>query len=194
MGELVVITGGAGFIGSHLVEGFVRHGYAVRAIDNLSTGSLTNLAGLKGNIEYRNLDIRDLGSLTDALRDASIVLHHAGISSVPRSFADRQYTHEVNVTGTLNVLLAAHLAGVRKVINASSSSVYGNNGEELQRESATPVPLSPYGLSKWVSELYAAQFAGTAPIGTVSFQCFRSAPEPGKRLCRSHSVVHSEIR
>jgi nucleoside-diphosphate-sugar epimerase len=172
MGELVVITGGAGFIGSHLVEGFVRHGYAVRAIDNLSTGSLTNLAGLKGNIEYRNLDIRDLSSLTHALRDASIVLHHAGISSVPRSFADRQYTHEVNVTGTLNVLLAAHRAGVLKVINASSSSVYGNNGEELQRESATPVPLSPYGLSKWVSELYAAQFARTAPIGTVSLRYF----------------------
>src|SRR5438132_7778249 len=166
MGELVVITGGAGFIGSHLAEGFARHGYAVRAIDNLCTGSLTNLTRLEDTIEYRNLDIRDLGSLTDAFRNASIVLHHAGIPSVPHSFTDRQYTHEVNVTGTLNVLLAALRAGVRKVINASSSSVYGNNGEELQRESATPVPLSPYGLSKWVSELYAAQFAKTTPITT----------------------------
>jgi nucleoside-diphosphate-sugar epimerase len=172
MGELVVVTGGAGFIGSHLAEGFARNGYSVRVIDNLTTGDLKNLEWSNNAIDYRNIDIRDLSSLTDSFREAAIVLHHAGISSVPRSFADWQYTHEVNVTGTLNVLLAASRAGVRKLINASSSSVYGNNGHEIQRESAAPAPLSPYGLSKWMSELYAAQFAKTAPIEIVSLRYF----------------------
>ena len=172
MGELVVVTGGAGFIGSHLAERFARNGYSVRVIDNLATGDLKNLEWSNNAVEYRNIDIRDLSSLTESFRDAAIVLHHAGISSVPRSFVDWQHTHEVNVTGTLNVLLAASRAGVRKLINASSSSVYGNNGQEIQKESAAPVPLSPYGLSKWVSELYAAQFAKTAPIEIVSLRYF----------------------
>jgi nucleoside-diphosphate-sugar epimerase len=172
MGELVVVTGGAGFIGSHLAERFARNGYSVRVIDNLATGDLKNLDWSNNAIEYRNIDIRDLGSLTDSFREAAIVLHHAGISSVPRSFADWEHTHEVNVTGTLNVLLAASRAGVRKLINASSSSVYGNNGQEIQKESAAPAPLSPYGLSKWMSELHAAQFAKTAPIEIVSLRYF----------------------
>jgi UDP-N-acetylglucosamine 4-epimerase len=172
MREFVVITGGAGFIGSHLAERFVRNGYSVRVIDNLATGNLKNLESSNKNIEYRNIDVRDLSSLTDSFHQAAIVLHHAGISSVPRSFADRQYTHEINVTGTLNVLLAAVRAGVRKVINASSSSVYGNNGEELQKESAAPAPLSPYGLSKWMTELYAEQFAKTTPVEIISLRYF----------------------
>jgi Nucleoside-diphosphate-sugar epimerases len=172
MGELVVVTGGAGFIGSHLAEGFARSGYSVRVIDNLATGDLKNLEWGNNAIEYRNIDIRDLSSLSDSFREAATVLHHAGVSSVPRSFADWQQTHEVNVTGTLNVLLAASRAGVKKLINASSSSVYGNNGEELQKESAELAPLSPYGLSKWMSELYAAQFAKTAPIEIVSLRYF----------------------
>jgi UDP-N-acetylglucosamine/UDP-N-acetyl-alpha-D-glucosaminouronate 4-epimerase len=172
MGELVVVTGGAGFIGSHLAKCFARNGYSVRVVDNLSTGDWKNLEPNNDAVEYRNIDIRDLSSLTDSFREAAIVLHHAGISSVPRSFADWRQTHEVNVTGTLNVLLAASRVGVRKVINASSSSVYGNNGEEVQKESAAPAPLSPYGLSKWMSELYAAQFAKTAPMEIVSLRYF----------------------
>jgi nucleoside-diphosphate-sugar epimerase len=172
MGEFVVVTGGAGFIGSHLAERFALTGYSVRVIDNLATGDLKNLEWSNSAIEYRNLDICDLSSLTDAFHGASIVLHHAGISSVPRSFTDWQQTHEVNVTGTLNVLLAASRVGVRKLINASSSSVYGNNGEELQKESAAPAPLSPYGLSKWMSELYAAQFAKTTPVEIISLRYF----------------------
>ena len=172
MGELVVITGGAGFIGSHLAEGLVRNGYSVRVIDNLATGDLKNLAWNKGTVEYRNVDIRDLSSLTDAFDAATIVLHHAAISSVPRSFINWHDTHEINVTGTLNVLLAARRAGVRRLINASSSSVYGNNGKELQQESNPPAPLSPYGLSKWTSELYAAHFAKTAPIEIISLRYF----------------------
>jgi nucleoside-diphosphate-sugar epimerase len=114
--------------------------------------------------------IRDLNGLTEAFRDVSVVLHHAGMSSVPRSFEELTYTHEINVTGTLNVLTAALRADVRKVINASSSSVYGNNGAELQTERAVPSPLSPYGLSKWMGELYATQFARSTHLETISLR------------------------
>jgi nucleoside-diphosphate-sugar epimerase len=115
------------------------------------------------------VDIRNLETLTQAFRGVSVVLHHAGIASVPRSFADRGYTHEVNVSGTLNVLLAAARSGVRKVVNVSSSSVYGSNGNERQPETAMPAPLSPYGLSKWVTELYSTQFANTTNVETVHY-------------------------
>jgi UDP-glucose 4-epimerase len=172
MDDLVVITGGAGFIGSHLARGFSRNGTSVRVVDNLSTGSLTNLESIRDRIEFLNVDIRDLDTLTESFRNASIVLHHAGVSSVERSFADRDYTYDVNATGTLNVLLAAVRADVRKVINASSSSVYGNSCAGLQTETATPGPVSPYGFSKWISELYATQIAKTNALQTVSFRYF----------------------
>jgi nucleoside-diphosphate-sugar epimerase len=188
MDELVAITGGAGFIGSHLAEGFVRNGYSVRVIDNLTTGSWANLVGIENQIERQRVDIRDLKALTESFRNVSVVLHHAGMSSVPRSFEDRGYTHEVNVSGTLNVLLAAASAGVRKVINASSSSVYGNGGLERQCETATPSPLSPYGLSKWMTELYAVQFARTAPVETISFRYF-NVFGPRQNLNGSYTAV-----
>jgi nucleoside-diphosphate-sugar epimerase len=172
MREVAAITGGAGFIGSHLAEGFVRAGYVVRIIDNLTTGKMNNLASIKAQVDYRKVDLRDLDGLTAAFRDVSIVLHHGGISSVPVSFEDPVYTHDVNVTGTLNVFAAAIRAGVRRVINASSSSVYGDSGTELQMEGAVPSPLSPYGFSKWMGELYAAQFARFRAIETISFRYF----------------------
>jgi nucleoside-diphosphate-sugar epimerase len=172
MQEIVAVTGGAGFIGSHVAGGFARNGYGVRVLDNLTSGSLSNLAGFRDRIEWQQVDIRNLETLTKAFRGVSVVLHHAGIASVPRSFADRGYTHDVNVSGTLNVLLAAVRSGVRKVINVSSSSVYGSSGAERQLETAAPSPLSPYGLSKWVTELYSAQFANTTTIETVSLRYF----------------------
>jgi nucleoside-diphosphate-sugar epimerase len=170
--ELAAITGGAGFIGSHLAEGFLSAGYAVRAIDNLTAGNMVNLARTKSEADFRTIDIRDLEELTEAFRDVSLVLHHAGISSVPRSFEDLSQTHEVNVTGTLNVLTAALRAGVRKVIFASSCSVYGSNDAELQTEGTLPSPLSPYGLSKWMGELYASQFARSTSLETISLRYF----------------------
>jgi nucleoside-diphosphate-sugar epimerase len=172
MPEIVAVTGGAGFIGSHVAEGFAREGYGVRVLDNLTSGSLANLTTFRDRIEWRQMDIRNLEALTEAFRGVSLVLHHAGIASVPQSFADRGYTHEVNVSGTLNVLLAAVRSGVRKVVNVSSSSVYGSNGAKRQLETAMPSPLSPYGLSKWVAELYSAQFANTTNIETVSLRYF----------------------
>jgi nucleoside-diphosphate-sugar epimerase len=172
MRKVVAITGGAGFIGSHLAEGFVRDGYAVRIIDNLTSGSIGNLTTVKGQVDYRKVDLRDLDGLIEVFRDVSIVLHHGGIASVPLSFEDPVYVHDVNVTGTLNVFAAATRTGVRRVISASSSSVYGDNGADLQTENAVPSPLSPYGLSKWMGELYAAQFAKFGAIETVSLRYF----------------------
>src|SRR5260370_8079240 len=148
MQEVAAIPGGDGFIGSHLAEGFVRDGYVVRIIDNLTTGRMNNLASINGQVDYRKVDLRDLDGLTEAFRNVSIVLHHGGISSVPKSFEDPVYIHDVNVTGTLNVFAAAIRAGVRRGINASSSSVYGDNGEHLQIETPFPPPLSPSPFSK----------------------------------------------
>ena len=188
MSERVAITGGAGFIGSHLADGFLKAGYLVRIVDNLTTGSLDNLRQIRNRVDFQELDIRDMRSLEEAFREVSIVLHHAGISSVPRSFDDLTCTHEVNVTGTLNVLNAAARAGVRRVINASSSAVYGNDGSEFQIESAVPSPLSPYALSKWMGELYAELFAKTTQLGTLSVRYF-NVFGPRQSLATNYAAV-----
>jgi nucleoside-diphosphate-sugar epimerase len=172
MQELVVITGGAGFIGSHLAEAFLRDGYAVRVIDNLSTGKLANLARIRDSIDFRKIDIRDLGSLIPALEGASIILHHAGISSVIRSFEDQTATHDINVTGTQNLLEAAVAVRVKRVINASSSSVYGDTGAEFQTENTFPAPRSPYGFSKLLGEIYSLQLAQMTQVETISLRYF----------------------
>ena len=195
MGEVVAITGGAGFIGSHLAEGFVRNGYSVRIIDNLTSGSMSNLASIKSQIDYRKVDLRDLNSLAEAFQGVSIVLHHGGIASVPLSFEDPVFIHDVNVTGTLNVFAAAIRAGARKVISASSSSVYGDNGAELQTEGAIPCPMSPYGFSKWMGELYAAQFAkfGAHRDRIVPlFQRIRSASKSRQGICSSDPAFYQK--
>ncbi len=172
MSVLAAITGGAGFIGSHLAEGFLRNGYSVRALDNLSSGSLANLARIKTRIDYRTIDIRDQEALTEAFRNVAVVFHHAGVSSISQSPEDLTTTHEVNVTGTLNVLTAAHQAGVQKVVFASSASVYGGNPADLPSEEDVPAPLSPYALSKWMGELYATQFSRSTSLETVSLRYF----------------------
>jgi UDP-glucose 4-epimerase len=172
MQELVVITGGAGFIGSHLAEGFLKNGYAVRVVDNLATGRLANLAGVEGSTDFRKIDIRDLSALTQALEGASVILHHAAISSVPRSFLDEATTYDVNVTGTRNLLVAAAATGVKRVIYASSSAVYGNDTADLQRENTLPAPCSPYGLSKWLGEAHMLKFARTTAMETIALRYF----------------------
>jgi len=172
MEDLVVITGGAGFIGSHLAEGFLKQGYSVRVVDDLSTGKLANLSRIKDSVDFRKVDIRDLTTLIRAFEGASVILHHAGISSVPRCFEDQRATYNVNVTGTQNVLAAAAAVDVKKIINASSCSVYGDSAAELQTEGALPAPCSPYGFSKWLGEFYAIQFAKRTEIETISFRYF----------------------
>jgi nucleoside-diphosphate-sugar epimerase len=168
MSERVVITGGAGFIGSHLAEGFLRNGYSVRIVDNLSNGTTGNFSSIRKDVDFRQIDIRDSDALNSAFQGADVVLHHAGISSV----SEPASTHMVNVTGTLNVLLAAQQNGVRKIVNASSCAVYGNTGVQANIENFIPSPLSPYGLSKWETELHMMLFAQTTELETVSLRYF----------------------
>ena len=172
MSELVAITGGAGFIGSHLAEGFLRSGYAVRVIDNLSAGNLANLATIEDKIEFLRIDIRDSDSLVKAFQGVSTVLHHAALVSPVHSFNDPGTTHSVNVTGTHTLLLAAAATGVRRVIIASSSAVYGDNGTYSHRETVAPCPVSPYGFSKWINEVCASQFVKTTGLEVVSLRYF----------------------
>src|SRR5262245_11774537 len=124
--SLCLVTGGAGFIGSHLVEALVDRGHAVRVLDNLSTGRLANLAEVQDQVEFINGDLVDASAVRRAVEGVELVFHQAALASVPRSVADPMATHQVCVNGTLNVLLAARDAKVRRVIYAASSSAYGN--------------------------------------------------------------------
>ncbi len=153
-----VVTGGGGFIGSNIVEALVQKGETVRVVDNFSTGRRENLSGIRRDIELLETDIRALPGLEHAFKGADYILHQAALPSVPRSIADPVTTNEVNVTGSLNVLVAARDAGVRRVVFASSSSVYGNTAELPKKEAMTPAPLSPYAVSKLTAELYAGVF------------------------------------
>src|ERR1700759_4355838 len=120
-----LITGAAGFIGSSLARALIGQGHEVRGVDNLSGGSLENLADVQSSMEFQVADIRDVDAMRAACRDMDFVLHHAAIASVPRSVEDPLTTHEVNLTGTINILLAARESGIRRVVFAASSSAYG---------------------------------------------------------------------
>lgn len=151
---LCLVTGGAGFIGSALVRGLLDRGFAVRVFDDLSTGRPENLAGLEGQIDFVRGDVRDAAALRAATKDADSVLHLAAIASVQASVDDPMSTHDVNVTGTLNALIAARDAGVRRFVFTSSSAIYGDSPEMPKRETMLPAPLSGYALSKLAGEHY----------------------------------------
>ncbi len=172
----VVVTGGAGFIGSHLAEDLVNRDYHVLIIDDLSTGRLENIAHLielkKNKLEFVHGDITDLKLLQKLFRGVDYVFHEAALARVPRSIEDPLSTNEVNVKGTLNVLLAARDNGVKKLIYASSSSVYGNALSLPQREEMIPDPLSPYALTKLAGEYYCNIFHEIYGLPTVSLRYF----------------------
>lgn len=175
-----LVTGGAGFIGSHLVEWLLAHGQRVRVLDDLSTGTRENLdrvRALVGAAAWEACDvivgdIREPAACAAATAGCELVLHQAALGSVPRSIADPAATHAVNVDGTVNVLLAARDAGVRTVVFASSSSVYGDDTNATKREDTLGRPLSPYALSKRVCELYADTFFRTFGLRTVGLRYF----------------------
>ena len=154
----VLVTGGAGFIGSHLCHALVARGLRVRAFDNLSTGALANLYGLEAEMDFVEADVTDLGALTQAMRGVDFVLHQAALPSVSRSIEQPLASHAANATGTLNVLIAAHEAGVRRVVYASSSSVYGDSAALPKRESMAAAPISPYAAAKLTGEHYCHVF------------------------------------
>jgi len=170
--RLYLVTGGAGFIGSHICERLVSDGHGVRVLDNFFAGKAANLEPFKDDIEVIRGDIRDVRAVTDAMRGVDIVFHEAALGSVPRSVADPLTTHEVNLNGTLNILLAARDAGVRRVVYASSSSVYGETPTLPKHEGITPQPLSPYALSKLAGEYYISVFKQVYGFEAVALRYF----------------------
>jgi UDP-glucose 4-epimerase len=167
-----VVTGGAGFIGSHLVEALVARGDDVVVYDSLFSGRESNLASVRDRIEFVRADVRDLPSVAGAIAGADHVFHLAAVGSVPRSVADPETTTTANVMGTLNVLMAARDAKVRRVVFASSSSAYGEVKTFPQVETMVPAPLSPYAASKVAGELYCRAFLKVYGLETVSLRYF----------------------
>jgi UDP-N-acetylglucosamine/UDP-N-acetylgalactosamine 4-epimerase len=158
-GAATLVTGGAGFIGSHLVDALLSRGASVRVLDNLSTGRRVNIEHCLDRIEFQQGDIRDPLTCERACAGTAYVFHQAALGSVPRSIADPATSIAVNVTGTANVFAAARKAGVRRVVYASSSSVYGDSPLLPKREGEEGEPLSPYALSKVMDEELAGAFA-----------------------------------
>ena len=169
---IILVTGGAGFIGSHLVRALVKEGHEVRVLDNFSTGFLDNLEDVKHRIELLDGDIRQPEVVKSAMKRVQLVFHQAALASVPRSIKDPAATTHVNVLGTVNVFEAARAAKVRRVVYASSSSVYGDSPEVLRRETGPVNPLSPYALSKLVGEQYGAFYAQDFELETVGLRYY----------------------
>ncbi|MEE8605773.1 MAG: SDR family oxidoreductase, partial [Candidatus Aminicenantaceae bacterium] len=167
-----LVTGGAGFIGSHLVESLVTQGQDVRVLDNFLTGKRENLADFIDDIDLIEGDIRDLSTCERALDGVDFVLHQAALPSVPRSIADPVLTNAINVVGTLNLLAASKEAKVKKFVSASSSSVYGDDPNLPKREGTEGAPLSPYAVTKLVGEKYMRIFSEIYGLGTVSLRYF----------------------
>lgn len=170
-----LVTGGAGFIGSHIVEYLLKYGAAkVRVLDNFSTGSLDNIKEFRKNraFELFEGDIRDLHSCQEALEGIDYVTHQAALGSVPRSIDDPITSNEVNISGSLNMLVSANKAGVKRMVYAASSSTYGDSPDLPKVEDKIGNPLSPYAITKLVNELYAANFSKQYNFHTVGLRYF----------------------
>jgi len=167
-----VVTGGAGFIGSHIVEELLRRKQTVKVIDNFSTGKRENLKPFIGKVETVEADIAESLALGEYLRGADYVIHQAAIPSVPKSILDPVKSHRANVDGTLQLLLACREAGVRRVVYASSSSLYGDSPALPKHEVMLPNPLSPYGAQKLFGEIYCQVFTKAYGLETVSLRYF----------------------
>ncbi len=171
-GTRVLVTGAAGFIGTNLVAQLVQRGATVRAVDSFITGHRHNVTPWQGDAEFIEGDVRDLALCRIACAGVDYVLHQAALGSVPRSMEDPLTTHDHNVNGTLNMLLAARDAGVRAFVFAASSSAYGETPELPKLESMPPHPLSPYAASKLAGETYCAVFHAAYGLPTVALRYF----------------------
>jgi UDP-glucose 4-epimerase len=170
---MYLVTGGAGFIGANIVEALVRRGERVRVFDNLSTGSLNNLDAVADRVEFIEGDLRDMDAVRRAVVDVTYISHQAALRSVPRSVDDPLSTDDVNTHGTLQLLVAAREAQtVRRVVYASSSSVYGDSPTLPKVEEQTPAPISPYAVAKLAAELYCRMFTRLYGLETVSLRYF----------------------
>lgn len=179
----ILVTGGSGFIGSHLCDALIAAGHAVRCMDNFATSKRSNVAHLAGHPRFELLegDIRQVDDCRTAVKGVAVVLHLAALGSVPRSIAEPLNSHATNLTGFLNVLEAARLEGVGRFVYASSSSVYGDSKELPKREEHTGKPLSPYAVTKAGNETYAQLYTrlyGLSTIGLRFFNVFGERQDP----------------
>jgi nucleoside-diphosphate-sugar epimerase len=183
-----VVTGGAGFIGSHAVRRLVAQGEKVIVVDNFLTGSRDNLADVIESIELIEGDIRDADLMRETMKNVNYCLHQAALPSVPRSIEDPATANDINATGTLNVLLAARDAGIDRFVYASSSSVYGDSTALPKREDMMPHPLSPYAVNKLTGEYYARVFYSLYGVPTVCLRYF-NVFGPGQRPDSPYAAV-----
>jgi nucleoside-diphosphate-sugar epimerase len=190
----VLVTGGGGFIGSNLVRALLERGDEVRVLDNFSTGLRVNLADLEDDVDVVEGELRSYERVHNAVRGVEVVFHQGALPSVPRSVQDPLTTNAVNVEGTLNVLLAARDEGVKRVVFASSSSVYGNTPPLPQHESSAPNPIAPYGVAKLAAERYCSTFSRVYDIETVALRYFNVFGPRQNPLSEYAAVVVKFIR
>lgn len=167
-----LVTGGAGFIGSHIVERLLNDGHEAVIIDDLSTGRIDNIEAFKDRVDYRQIDQRNLDDVQRAMEGVEHVFHQAALPSVPRSIENPLESHHVNVTGTMNLLFAAKEASVKRFVYAASSSAYGDAEVNQKHEELKPAPLSPYGAAKLAGELYCQAFYHSYGLETVCLRYF----------------------
>ncbi|MDR0867861.1 MAG: SDR family oxidoreductase [Planctomycetota bacterium] len=167
-----LVTGGAGFIGSNIVAALLANGDRVRVLDNLATGRLSNLDGMLDRIEFHKTDLTDIDACRAAVAGVDYVLHQAAIPSVPRSVDDPQITNAANITGTLNLLVAARDAKIKRLIYAASSSAYGDSPTMPKVETMPPAPKSPYAIQKLTGEYYCQNFTAIYGLPTVCLRYF----------------------
>jgi len=172
LAERYLVTGGAGFIGSHIVTRLVKDGHFVRVVDDLSSGKRENIEHIREAIEFVQCDIRNAAAVREATEGVDYVLHQAAVSSVAKSVADPVTSAAVNIAGTINVLVAARDAGVKRVVFASSAAVYGESEVSPKREDMQPDPVSPYAADKLAGEAYCRVFGRVYGLETVALRYF----------------------
>jgi nucleoside-diphosphate-sugar epimerase len=187
----VLVTGGAGFIGSHIVDRLLAEGHSVRVLDNFSTGRRENLLDVLSDIELVEADIESYEHVQNAVSGCEVVLHQGALPSVPRSVQDPLRSNATNVTGTLNVLLAARDSGVRRVVYASSSSIYGASPELPKHEGLMPQPISPYAVAKLAGEGFCRSFNEVFSLEAVALRYFNVFGP--RQDSRSHYAVPNFI-
>ena len=184
-----IITGGAGFIGSHLARALTEQKQTVKILDNFSTGKQKNLADIANRITFVKGDITNLAFLKTQFKTFDYVLHFAAVSAVAESFKNPRQTHNTNVTGTLNVLLATKECGIRRVVFASSASVYGDTSKGKNKETDAAFPLSPYAASKVIGEIYCKLFYTLYGVPTIILRYFNVYGQNQNQLSEYASVI-----
>ena len=183
-----LVTGGAGFIGSHIVDALIKNGDKVKVIDDFSSGARENLEDVSGKIELTEGDIRDKAVVGNIMQGVDYVLHQAALRSVPKSLGNPELYNDVNINGTLNILTAAKEAGVKRVVAASSSSIYGETDRLPEKEDFLPLLISPYALTKLAGEYYCRIFSQIHGLETVNLRYF-NVFGPRQSLENEYAVV-----